>query len=194
MSDPTIYFIRHGETEWNRLGRLQGQMDIPINPAGRGQAKRNGGVLAEVLDAADGIDFVASPLTRTRQTMEILRAVIGLDERGYRTDDRLVEIRFGVWEGLSWVDLKRDQRAAVRARRADPFNYVVPGGESYAMVTKRVLDWLGDVERDTVVVAHGGIMRCLRGHVLAVDQRDIPKLDVPQDRVMVIAGGKISWL
>ena len=68
MSDPTIYFIRHGETEWNRLGRLQGQMDIPINPAGRGQAKRNGGVLAEVLDAADGIDFVASPLTRTRQT------------------------------------------------------------------------------------------------------------------------------
>ena len=90
--------------------------------------------------------------------------------------------------------MKRDQRAAVRARRADPFNYVVPGGESYAMVTKRVLDWLGDVERDTVVVAHGGIMRCLRGHVLAVDQRDIPKLDVPQDRVMVIAGGKISWL
>ena len=88
-----IYVVRHGQTDWNAERRLQGQKDIPLNPIGREQARQNGINLAEIL-RVEGIafDFVASPLTRTRQTMEIMRTAIGVDPRAYRTDERLVEV------------------------------------------------------------------------------------------------------
>ena len=76
MSRPPIYFLRHGETDWNAAGRLQGRADIPLNAKGRGQARRNGGMLAELIDKPSAMHFVASPLTRTRETMQIARACL----------------------------------------------------------------------------------------------------------------------
>ncbi|MGH6644424.1 MAG: histidine phosphatase family protein, partial [Bradyrhizobium sp.] len=96
---PTIVFIRHGETDWNAEGRFQGQQDIPLNTRGRGQARRNGLILKERMPEAAAFDFVASPLERTRQTMEIVRAAMGLDPAAYRIDPILKEITFGEWEG-----------------------------------------------------------------------------------------------
>lgn len=186
--------MRHGETDWNREGRLQGQRDVPINATGRSQARRNGGVLKEVLDHPNALDYVASPLLRTRETMAILRGQLELPLETFRTDERLKEINFGLWEGHSWTDLKRNETDEIKARRADPYNYVVPGGESYAMVMTRVVNWLSSIERDVVVCSHGGIMRCLRGHVADLSQKQIPHLDVPQDRVMVIEGRTLVWL
>ena len=76
MPAPLLYYIRHGETDWNREGRLQGQHDIPINATGRSQARHCGGVLRELIerDRIDpaGLDFVASPLGRARETMELV--------------------------------------------------------------------------------------------------------------------------
>src|SRR5437868_5015230 len=84
-----LYYVRHGETDWNRDQRYQGQRDIPLNATGRSQAVRNGRALAETLgkDAAV-IDYVASPLLRARETMELMRAELGLPPRGYRSDRR----------------------------------------------------------------------------------------------------------
>ena len=70
----SIYFVRHGQTDWNAEKRLQGQTDIPINARGRAQARRNGRLLAGYLADPAALDYVASPLGRTRETMEILRA------------------------------------------------------------------------------------------------------------------------
>jgi probable phosphoglycerate mutase len=191
---PIIYFIRHGETDWNRAGRIQGHTDIPINATGRAQAARNGGVLAEAIDAPEDFQFVASPLTRTRETMAIVRAQLGLPAEGYATDERLREVHFGAWEGWTWDDLKQQHRPAVKARKADVFNFTPPEGESYASLSARALAWLGEIDRDTVVVSHGGVMRCLRGHVAGEDRHAIPLLECPQDRVMVIENGRIGWL
>ena len=194
MSMPPIYFLRHGETDWNAARRLQGRIDIPLNPKGRGQARRNGGVLAELLDRPNALNYVASPLARTRQTMQIAREALGLSETGFSLDDRLLEINFGDWEGRSWAEVKRDDPEEYLARHADGFGHAVPGGESYAMVTERVVSWLASVTEPTVVVSHGGVMRCLRGHVLGLPSAAILQLEVPQDKVMLIEGGAVRLI
>ena len=100
---PTIYYIRHGETEWNAEGRLQGAQDIPLNDLGRKQAACAGGILADLF-ARDGrsdasLAFVASPLGRARLTMELVRDTLKLPPDDYAVDDRLREIGYGHWEG-----------------------------------------------------------------------------------------------
>ena len=194
MSLPPIYFLRHGETDWNAAGKLQGRIDIPLNARGRQQARRNGGMLAELIEVPASMHYVASPLLRASQTMQIARDCLKLPENGYDVDDRLLEISFGRWEGKLWSDIKRDDAQAYKARSADAFDHRVPGGESYAMVMARVVSWLQDVTKPTVVVAHGGIMRCLRGHVLGLPSAAILQLEIPQDKVMLINGGAVRLL
>src|SRR4029453_10048898 len=96
----TLYSLRHGQTDWNRAQRYQGQRDIPLNATGRSQAISNGRALTRVLGGeAETIDYVASPLMRARETMELMRRQLGLSAYDYRTDDRLREIHYGHWEG-----------------------------------------------------------------------------------------------
>jgi broad specificity phosphatase PhoE len=194
MPRPPIYFLRHGETDYNAAGRLQGRLDIPLNAKGRGQAARNGGVLSELIDVPASMHYVASPLLRTRQTMQIARSCLKLPETPFDMDERLVEIDFGRWEGKSWDEVKRDDAAEYQSRQVNGYGHPAPDGESYAMVMARVKAWLADVTRPTVVVAHGGIMRCLRGHVLGLAPQDMLTLTVPQDRVMLIEGGAVRLL
>ena len=194
MSRPPIYFLRHGETDFNAAGRLQGRLDIPLNAKGRGQAARNGAMLTELIDKPAAMHYVASPLLRTRQTMQIARDCLKLPETPFDFDDRLLEINFGRWEGKTWDEIKRDDATEHDARKADGYNYAAPDGESYAMVMARVESWLADVTRPTVVVAHGGIMRCLRGHVLGLAPEAMLHLTVPQDKVMLIEGGAVRLL
>jgi probable phosphoglycerate mutase len=191
----TLYFVRHGETDWNRARRYQGQRDIPLNATGRGQAARNGRLLAEALDGqAASLDYVASPLVRARETMEIMRAELALPRPGYRTDDRLREIHYGHWEGRVWQELPRIDPEGYAARQADPWNWQPAGGESYRMLSERVGGWLAETGRDAVVVAHGGVSKVLRGLVLRLSAADIAQLDVPQDKVLVVTAGTIRWL
>src|SRR5262249_25444742 len=107
MRKPVLYFVRHGETDWNRERRLQGQHDVPLNALGRDQATRCGVVLRELLArtgrAAEEFDFVASPLGRARETMERVRRELGVPPEVYRTDPRLAELSFGSWEGLTFA-------------------------------------------------------------------------------------------
>ena len=193
--DVTLYFIRHGETDWNAIGRYQGQRDIPLNAKGRGQAARNGEVLGGVLQGnAARFDFVASPLVRTRQTMQIGRQAMALDPLVFRTDDRLKEIDYGAWEGELWSELPVKDPEGFAARKLDTWGWQPPGGESYRMLSDRIAGWLGDVARDTVVVSHGGVSRVLRGLVLQLGPAEVPFLEVPQDKVLMIRNGATSWL
>ena len=121
MPRPILYFARHGETDWNRERRLQGQHDIPLNALGRVQASRCGELLRGLLERdgrpAAQYDYVSSPLGRARETMELMRAAMGLDPGAYRTDARLMEMSFGRWEGFTFAELQaREARGAGRAR------------------------------------------------------------------------------
>ena len=193
---PRIYLVRHGQTEWNAELRLQGQEDTPLNYTGRGQASRNGGVLANILSNPDAFDFVASPLGRTRETMEIIRKVLGLPADSYRTDEVLKEIHFGDWQGRTWDQLREAHPKEIAARFDDPWNTVAPGpgGESFAMLSARALGWLDSVDQDTVAVTHGGIIRCVMGHIEQTPEQNIPHIEIPQDRIYVIGEDRIEQL
>ena len=191
----TLYYVRHGETDWNLAQRYQGQRDIPLNDTGRGQAARNGRTLLEKLGpGAEALDYVASPLSRARETMEIVRREMGLAPHSYRVDERLSEMNYGHWEGRLWHELPTLDPAGFEGRRADIWSWQPTGGESYRMLSDRVALWLADMKRDAVVVAHGGVSRALRGLILKLQSADIPLLDVPQDKVLVIRGETASWL
>jgi probable phosphoglycerate mutase len=193
-ADVTIYFIRHGETSWNAELRYQGQADVPMNDIGRAQARRNGEALLPLLPGVATADFIASPLLRARETMEIVRDVMGLDPQHYRTDDRLKEAHYGAWQGTLLADLPRLDAQGMQARLRDPFRWRPQGGESYEDLMARAVEWVGSIERDAVVVSHGGVSRVLRGHILGLDPVSVPSLDVPQDRVLVLRRDGFDWL
>jgi probable phosphoglycerate mutase len=189
----TLVFIRHGETDWNAEQRLQGQQDIPLNARGQRQARRNGEALLEAVPESAGFEFVTSPLIRARETMEIVRAAMGLPVEGYRIDQGLKEITFGSWEGFTLAELSKENAVAVATREADKWGYQPPRGESYAMLSERVRRWLESIDRDTVAVSHGAISRVVRGLIEGLSAAEIPLLDVPQDRVLVVRADTSRW-
>ena len=89
MTVPTLYVVRHGETDWNAEARLQGHQDVPLNGLGRVQAEEAGARLRRAVADYRDLDYVASPLSRARETMERLRATLGLEPSAYRVDERL---------------------------------------------------------------------------------------------------------
>jgi broad specificity phosphatase PhoE len=196
MARPTIYFARHGQTDWNAEKRLQGQHDIPLNALGLTQAVQAGGVLRELL-AEHGhrpgdLDYVSSPLSRARDTMELMRKGIGLPASGYRIDPRLMEMSFGRWEGYTFEDLREKEAPALAAREADKWGFVLPEGESYGQLLLRVREWYESVDRDTVVAAHGGVCRVLIAHLGIEPIETAPVGEIGQGVIYVFVGERMT--
>jgi probable phosphoglycerate mutase len=197
MPQPLLYFVRHGETDWNVERRLQGQHDIPLNALGHKQALHCGELLRALFDcdgrAPDAFDFVASPLTRARVSMELMRGALGLDPHRYRVDARLAELSFGRWEGFTFAQLKASEadRRALGTREHDKWSFTPPGGESYADLLVRVREWHATVAGDTVVVAHGGVARTLIVHFGIEPPAAAPVHDIEQGVVYAFAPGRL---
>jgi broad specificity phosphatase PhoE len=193
MPPPVLYYIRHGETDWNVESRLQGQRDIPINAHGRAQADCCGEILRDLLARESGEpDFVASPLGRARETMERIRTVLGRDPRNYRTDERLAEVSFGLWEGFTLAELATRFPDEAAARERDKWGFTPPQAESYATMSLRMRAWYDALDRDTVAVAHGGTLRGLIVQLGIASKNEAPFLDITQGIVYVIRDGSMT--
>ena len=193
---PLVYIVRHGQTAWNAEFRLQGQADTDLNVLGREQATGNGHRLAELVGDFRDFDFVASPMRRTRETMERIRAAMTLDPLGYRTDARLIEVNFGDWQGFTFAELEARDPGSTKARSLDKWNFQPPGegAESYQMLLERVKPWFEALDRDTVCVTHGGVVRALFRLVLGMSAQEAVRMDVPQDRLLRLDGRSLEWL
>ena len=196
MPRPILYFVRHGETDWNREKRLQGQHDIPLNALGRTQAARCGDLMRDLLSRnGRGIadyDYVSSPLGRARETMELMRGTMGLEPGLYRTDARLMEMSFGRWEGFTYAELQSREAAALAERERDKWGFVLPGGESYAQLEKRVQVWFEGIERETVASAHGGVCRALMAHIGVAEPAEASMGNIGQGVVYVFDGNTLT--
>jgi probable phosphoglycerate mutase len=190
----TVYFVRHGQTDWNARELMVGLTDVPLNDKGRQQAAAAGTLLGWLDKRVGELDFVAGPLLRTRQTMEILRTTLGLDAAAYRQDERLKELDFGKWEGLNWPDIQKADPANYALRQADPWGFPMPGGESYAEVGERVRDFLATIRNDTVIVSHGGVCRTVLALAAGFPTERPPVLMIPQGQILVLRGGRFAWM
>ncbi len=142
----TLYLIRHGETDYNFEGRLQGHLPVPLNSRGRSQAERLARRLAETpLDA-----IVSSDLPRAKETAEI---VAGFKDLAVQTDPRWRERALGHWQGCLYKEVKDEMDAA---------DWTSPqGGETPEAMRERVLSALDDLPaafdgKSVLVVGHGG--------------------------------------
>lgn len=187
-----LIFVRHGETDWNVAGRLQGRTDIPLNARGRDQADAVGRALKDFSGVADRV-FVASPLSRASDTMRRMRAAMGLDPDGFETDERLSEMSFGRWEGSTFREIREREPGAMKAREADRWDHRPPDGESYADVSARVEAALAALDRPAVVVSHGGVARAVLA-LAGVERDRLPELRIQQGRALVIENGGWRWI
>jgi probable phosphoglycerate mutase len=189
-----IYLLRHGQTEMNADGRLQGQRDSPLTERGRGQAAAMGDLLINVLQDPATASWVCSPLGRARHTAEIVAARLAVDPASIGLEPRLVEIGFGRWEGLTRAEIEARDPTLWQARLADKWDFVIPGGESYAMVAARARAWLAEQrpEAPVVAVCHGAFGRILRGLYLGASAEEIFALDEPQDALFRLTDGVVQ--
>ena len=124
LPDLTWYLIRHGETEWNAVSRMQGQLDSALTPRGRAQVTATADLLARV-----GVDVLfASPLGRVRATVDILNERLALP---VRFDDRLKEWSAGDWAGELYSEIGGKWPVEWAAWQADRVTHASPGGENF---------------------------------------------------------------
>ncbi len=169
--------VRHGETEWNKAGKIQGHTDIPISAAGRVQV----GALRERLRAATFDAVYTSDLVRCTDTAALI-----LQGRTVTPElaPELRELDYGDWEGKTMAQVQESwAEAHDEYRRLDP-NFKAPGGESFFDLMSRVGAWTDRVRASAgdgtiLIVAHGGSVRMMALHLMGLDWSAFRRLAAP---------------
>lgn len=187
----TIILLRHGQTHWNREGRIQGHGDSPLTLAGIDQARAYGRTLAGLLGPGVDWRFVSSPLPRCLQTAAILCETAGLDFTRVARDGRLREVHTGDYMGRLKAEFQAGELTG-QGRQAWFFN--CPGGETHAHMSDRLAHWLADLAEDdhVVAVSHGIAGKILRGLYAGLDPDAALDQDSPQDALFRLSDGRIE--
>lgn len=194
MNATTVYLVRHGQTEWNRAGRFQGQLDSPLTAQGREQAERLGARLLALLPEPTEIWIESSPLGRARATAEILRQSLRLDTARMSVDPLLAELHLGEWQGLDRTAIEERWPGQLAARAADPWRYRIPGGEDYADLQDRARRWWERARPAKVVVAvaHQQFSAALRGWYGKLTPAETLRLKHGHESVFRLSDGRIE--
>ena len=153
-----VLLVRHGQTDWNAAGKIQGSSDIPLNDRGRAQARE----LAERLRDMGRICAVyTSPLRRALETAAIIGRTLGIAPIAV---PQLTELSFGDWEGCSWDEIGERWPEQFARYSEDRKNYAPPGGESYAQMLARSWPFVDGLRRKrgggaVLCVCHSAVMR-----------------------------------
>ncbi|MCI3131794.1 histidine phosphatase family protein [Phenylobacterium aquaticum] len=188
-----IYLVRHGQTVFNAEGRLQGHVDSPLTELGRDQARQAGAALARLTEGGAGWRIISSPLGRAQDTAEAIRQALGAP--AIETDDRLIELSWGEWDGRLRADLKAQHPEAFGETG---WAFTAPIGESFEAARARLGGWLGalppEPERRIIAVSHGVSGRILRGVYANLPRAETLAQAVPQDATFRLSGGAIERL
>ena len=175
-----LYFVRHGETEWNAIRRMQGQLNSNLNSRGRSQAADHGKLLA----TQDIEAMFVSPLDRTRQTANIIQQHVPLEAS---VDERLKEWDCGDWSGHLYDEIRQRWAEEWRAWQTDRFHYRGPGCENYpdmiARATPFIEQLLEHPAQRIAIVSHGMIGRVMISIVMGFGAQEM--LSFTQDNDVI---------
>jgi broad specificity phosphatase PhoE len=190
VTAPAIYYVHHGETEWNRARRYQGRRDSPLTDEGRRQAVRVARLLARETAGASGLVLVSSPLGRALATARIIASMLALP---LATDERLAEVSLGEWEGLTYDEIAARYPAALLGTSRWDWYFRAPGGESAATASARLAAWFATVRQPTIAIGYGVAGRVLRGLYARLDPAEALRQPVSRDGVFILRQGSITF-
>lgn len=170
-----LALLRHGHTEWNRAGRIQGRSDIPLDAQARQELA--GYRLPEEWAEAD---LWSSPLSRARETASIVSG------KEPRLAPELIEMNWGAFEGKRGADLIADPQSGYRHIEEWSWDFRPPSGESPAEVGDRLQPWLARLTGDTVAVCHIGIMRVILARAWGWNFRGPAPFKIKRNRLFIV--------
>ena len=184
-----IYLCRHGQTEFNAIGRRQGQVDSNLTAMGQAQATAMGRRLAS-LNLADFRIF-ASPLGRAYHSARLIAAALGNPE--ITLDPRLMEIGMGSWDGKTDLEIDTAHPGLRASVPPEAWWFHSPDGETYAIFAARLQAALHDIQSDPtpvkIIVAHAVVSRVIRAQWAGLTEIESHRLPVPQDAFFALTKG-----
>ena len=180
---PELWLLRHGQTEWNAAGRLQGRLDSPLTETGVLQARAQGAILRRILPA--GVTVLSSTADRAWRTAQIATEGLGLT---VLPDPDLQEIDLGDWSGRQIKDL-RAELPDLAADDPHLWKFDAPGGEGMAAMTARLERVLARLDGPTVLFTHGVTSRVLRCLALGRPASDLALMPGGQGMVYHLRDG-----
>ncbi len=165
-----LYFVRHGESEWNVLKKICGRTDIPLTQKGREQAATTAARIVELGIRAD--EILCSPLQRAKVTATVIAEATGFP---LREEPRLIEQHFGSFEGKSWAT---PEFFAAKQQFADGHD----GGESNLRVAQRIYNLIDDIKasgKTYILVAHNGIVRSVQSYFHSETNEEYASFGIP---------------
>ncbi|MDA9998162.1 histidine phosphatase family protein [Planktomarina temperata] len=156
-SCPEVLVLRHGQTEWNAEGRLQGHLDSPLTEKGLRQAQRQNEILQPY--GLTGFRFISSPQGRAHMTAQIALAGLAAE---IETSTDLMEIGMGAWAGTTRAEIAAERKCSLHDLGQTQFYDWAPGGEGTARLYDRCAAFLAQLAGPAVLVTHGMTSLCLR--------------------------------
>ncbi|MCC3408919.1 MAG: histidine phosphatase family protein [Microcoleus sp. PH2017_10_PVI_O_A] len=183
-SGPRLLLVRHGETDWNRAGKFQGQIDVPLNDNGREQARQAAEFLKDVK-----LDFaISSSMLRPKETAEIILKYHGDLQLELR--DELREISHGLWEGKFESEIEASYPGLLEEWKTSPENVQMPEGENLEQVWSRAIaawrEIVKSVSGTGIVVAHDAVNKALLCHLFGLKPEHFWKFKQGNGAVSVI--------
>lgn len=187
-----LYLVRHGQTEFNLEGRYQGALDSSLTELGVAQAKAMGRLLKTLIGDPAQWELIVSPQGRARHTAQLVADACGFAGEPF-VEPRIREISLGLWDGSLRAEREAELSPSIPAWER---HFHAAGGETFEALSGRLGEWLGEAtrapERNIVAVSHGMAGRVIRGLYANLSREQMLTLDVPQDAVFRLHGGKIE--
>lgn len=183
MKYPPLLFMRHGETEWNVIGRTQGVLNSALTAKGRGQAELLGRILKREIGTANGYHQFVSPLGRTLETAAGIKKHFDFSPK---TDERLQEVNVGKAAGMTKFEIEMEFPEHMQGKKRLDWYFGAPDGETLQDLKVRASDWLNSLSGPTIAVSHGQIGKVIRGLHLGLTDNQLLDLTEPQGVVHVL--------
>lgn len=198
MPFPDIILIRHGQTEWNREGRIQGHGDARLTDLGQAQARAYGRLLADRFSPLAPFTLYRSPAGRCAQTTALACEAASLDAAAFTIDERLKEKGYGRWEGMTRPEIAAaGDTEELTEMDADPWDHRPPGGgETLTEVMARARDWMNGLDKTApvIVICHGGTGRSLIRSYLDLPPDETLAIQMRQDVVFHLSARGLDIL